>query len=377
MIRAIDWRTPQEALESQSPEQWLRGVYATLSNGVIMERLQEIGFTGATLKAVRRKAERMGLTKPLREHPAPKFGARPVTNRQGDFDWRTTIQAATALQAQRADLDFSENLPEPVEIETNGPIAVCFSADWHLGAGATDHETWQRDIDYLLQTPSLYYAIIGDEIENVRSFMNVKTILDQVLPPDLQRQVLKAVVRELLDYNKLLWTTWGNHSVEFDERVLGESLMDDFLRETGVPHIGGIGLVRLIVGGQMYTILATHKSRFRSYRNALHGAKRMYETVFPADLVVVAHDHNPGHEEFNHYNMARDMGLSFGGTSYLVACSTYRTLSTNDWAARRFPSWGEGVLKRETAVLFPDRHQIEMYDNCESAIERIRSAEEA
>ena len=69
-----------------------------------------------------------------------------------------------------------------------------------------------------------------------------------------------------------------------------------------------------------------------------------------------------GHAEQNHYDLGREMG--FGGTSWLVACATYKTETPNDWAERNY---GRAVLKRETAGLWPDEHRIEMFDSAQAA----------
>ena len=374
-----DWQAPRDDLGGQSLEDWLREHYASRPTPDLLIELQERGVE-ITYKAMRRKAESMGLTKrpgdtPQPQSPAaephivPNFGTNAP--KLGTFDWRATIDAAISLQGQRAVLEFVQNCPEPIVIETDSPIALSFSADWHLGSGTTDHVTWRRDVDYLLMTPGLYYAILGDEMENIRAFRTLQAVIAQVLPVDLQREVLQAVVLELVAQGKLLFTVWGNHGEGFDERLLGESLLNELRRKQGVPHVGGIGLVRLTVGRQTYTILVTHKAKYRSSFNALHAAKRLYQMVFPADLVVTAHDHLPGHEEYNHYELGRETGLGFGGTSWLVACATYKTEATNDWAARNY---GRAVLKRETAVLWPDEHRIEMFDNAQAAVQRIQAA---
>ena len=365
-----DWQAPRDDLGGQSLEGWLRECYASRPTLDLVAELQVRGIE-ITYKAMRRKAENMGLRKAETPHVAPTFGTPAPKEGAGPFDWRTVIDAAISLQSQRASLEFVQNCPAPIVIDTDTPIALCLTADWHLGSGSTDHITWRRDLDYLLSTPKLYYAILGDELENMRSFVTLQAVIAQVLPVDLQREVLRAVVGELVTQGKLLWTVWGNHGEGFDERLLGESLLNELRRKQGVPHVGGIGLIRLVVGRQTYTILATHKAKYRSSFNALHAAKRMYQMVFPADLVVTAHDHQPGHEEYNHYGMGREVGLGFGGTSWLVACATYKTEATNDWSARNY---GQAVLKRETVVFWPDEHRIEMFDNAQAAVERTHAA---
>ena len=339
-----------------------------LTYAQISERLAQLGVR-RTPKAVLRKLQE------LRAQDSAKWGAYTRTGhvppqwtpkeRPQGTDWRAILDAGQRLQEQRQRRDGSD--PSPlVRLETDRPIAVTFTADWHLGSGATDHRQWREDMEFLLNTDGLYCAVLGDEINNVVTFRNLAEVLSQVIPVDLQRDLLRGIVTEMIAKGKLLFTTWSNHVDEFDERLIGQCLLADLRRAQGVPHLDGMGLVRLVVGQETYTILATHKVRYRSYLNALHGAKRLYQLEFPADVVVAAHDHQPGHEEYNHYGLARELGYGFGGTSWLIACSTYKLASA--WARRYY---GEGVLKRETAVFWPDRHRIEVFDDALSAVERM------
>jgi hypothetical protein len=365
-----DWKAPHEELGGQSLEDWLRENYAEQSLHDLRAAMQEMGVE-ISHTALRRKTENMGLRRGVGEgtHIAPRFEARAP--RAEAVDWRATIDAAIALQDQREATSFVENSPL-IEIETDVPVAVTWTADWHLGGGTTDHRAWRDDLEYFLRAPGLYVAVVGDEVENMRSFNNLAAVVSQVLPPDLQRGVLQGVTKELVASGKLLFTVWGNHGEEFEERLLGESLLNQVRRTQGVPHLGGLGLVRLRVGETTYTVLATHKAKYRSSFNALHAAKRMYQMMFPADVIVTAHDHQPGYEQYEHYGLAREMGFGLGGTSHLIACCCYKTLATNDWAARRY---GKAVLKRETTVFWPDRHHMETYDDARSAVERIQATE--
>lgn len=370
-MAAIAWQAERSELGGRSLEGWLTEHYPTRANRDLLSELSGLGVP-MTYASLEHKARRMGIKKEciiLPGHVAPRFVMPEVAE---DVDWRRVIDAAITLQEERKSIEFVDNLPATITIETDQPIALCFSADWHLGAGTTDHRVWRGDIEYLLKTPRLYYATVGDEINNVRSFKTLEAVISQVLPVDLQRKALEGVTRELVASGKLLFTTWGNHDIEFDERLLGESMLNELRRTQGVPHIGGIGLVRLRVGQVLYTILATHKARFRSSFNALHSAQRLYQLFYPADIVVSAHDHAAGFAAYEHYEMAREIGMGFGGTSYLIACSTYKNGGSNDWAARYY---GKPVLRRETVVLWGDHHHIECFDDCQSAVARANSAE--
>jgi len=284
-----------------------------------------------------------------------------------DVNWRELIKAAEQLRKFRDSPFTEQHIAPEIHLNVDKPIAVCFSADWHLGSGATDHTAWKKDIEYLLDTDGLYYAVLGDESDNVLSFKTLSMVMEQVLPVDLQVKTIEGVTMELVAKNKLLFTTWSNHRDEFDERLIGRSMLEHLRQQQGVPHLAGMGVVRLYVGQQMYTILATHKARYNSYIHALHGAKRLYQIVFPGDVVAVAHTHQPGHEEYNHYELARKIGLPFGGTSWLVACSSYKS---EDRFSQRY--FGFTPLMLETVVFWPNERKMECYSSAKQAIDRIR-----
>jgi len=298
----------------------------------------------------------------LAAHVKPQW----LTPELPDVDWRDMIKIADQIRALRPPVTI-ETISPVVRIPTETPIAMCLSADWHLGSGATDHAAWGRDMDYLLSTSGLYYAVLGDERENVITFKNLGLVMEQVLPVDQQQVLLEKVTYELTSKGKLLFTTWSNHGEEFDERLIGRSLLEHLRRTQGVPHLNGMGVVRLYVGEELYTILATHKARYSSYLHALHGAKRLYQLIFPADVVAVAHQHRPGHEEYTQYSLGRDLNMGFGGTSWLVACSTYKF---NDTYRMRY--FGPAPLMLETIVFWPDQHKMECFSDAASAVARIR-----
>lgn len=357
----MNWTEPCAGLGGESPEDWLARRYASQDTHALHQQLLSAGFR-LSFRAVQRKAGNMGLKK---THIAPEYEPEPAP--QG-LDWREILDAAQVFQRRMRPV--APYTHRPVVIDTSRPICVMHSADWHLGSGATDYTAWQHDMEYVIETDGLYIAIYGDEINNVVTFKSLAAVIEQVIPVPLQRELLAGIVRELLARGKLLYTTWSNHVDEFDERIAGVALVEQIRAAQGVPHLNGMDVVRLQVGAQEYTVLATHKARFRSFLNALHGAKRLYQLVYPADVVVVAHDHTPGYESYNHYELAREMGQSFGGQSWLIACSTYKVLG-DGWASRYFP---KSPLQRITSVFWPNAHHVETFADVQSAVERARTA---
>jgi len=269
--------------------------------------------------------------------------------KQAGVNWREILDLAIDTQDVLADLDDSQRVAT-VDIETDGPIANIYTADWHLGDGFTDHRAWKRHIELVLGHPGVFVTDLGDDRQNMRSFRVLAAVLGQAISPPLQARLMRGIVDELTEKNKLLAKVGGNHDEEFDERTFGETLQAYLLAKMKAPHFKNRGLLKLRVGNdkqgwQTYTNLLFHKSRFRSFLRKVHGAYREYQLSFPADVVAGGHDHEAGFELFHHYTLAQEAGMGFGGESFLIKCGTYQD-SPFGWKYFHnggFP-WNAGVI---------------------------------
>lgn len=276
-------------------------------------------------------------------------------------------------QALRRDMSTSQD-SAVIRITTDRPVAIGFSADWHLGAVSVDYGAWQEDVAFTVAAPDFYLAAVGDLVDNFpTTFPSAEAVFRQGLTPREQRFLLEKALDVLGP--KLLFATWGNHDVSRDERMMGDSPIARLLGER-VPYLNGQGLVRLRIGPegggepQEYTVDVTHSNRFKSMLNETHSAMRQYERDFPADIVATAHLHNPaGHWRYK-YTRARGMGYPFGGLSILLQCGTYNIYDT--YAARNFAPGMEGV---PTVVLYPDRHEMVPFQSAHHAMVYIAGTE--
>lgn len=238
-----------------------------------------------------------------------------------------------------------------------------FTGDWHLGDRATNHKQWMEDIEFILKTPDLFMVDLGDSIQNMRSFKVLAAVLDQALPPRIQAAMLREVVDALTDKGKLLAKVGGNHDEEFDERIFGQALQGYLLEKMQCPYFRNRGLIKLTLGGEMYTILAFHKSRFSSFLRGAHGAFREFQLSYPADIVAGGHNHQPAFEMMDAYTLAKEAGMPFGGESYLIKVGTYQD---GDYGWKYFHNGGKP--QNITAVLRPDIHQVRVFPTPQDAV---------
>ena len=154
---------------------------------------------------------------------SPPPHAHPVfpDKKQGQLDWRAAAAHLAATQ-QLTEHASSTQTRAQINFEgIDGPIAVVYSADWHLGSLGVNYWRFREDIEFLLRVPGFYLGTVGDLKDNFHSFRVASAVLQQGLPPKLQNQMLFDLTRELVEADKLLWTVWDNHATEFDERVIG------------------------------------------------------------------------------------------------------------------------------------------------------------
>ncbi len=312
-------------------------------------------FSGGMVRSFcRRNPEFMGLKRgeentKIEEEITVKseFEIEFVDKKKGEVDWREWGQHLKDSQKLYEKASFSQDVAK-VKIKTDKPIGVVYSADWHLGSRGTNYAKFFEDIEFILSQDNLKLALVGDLIDNFNSFKNVLAVHQQLISPKAQKKVLESLLTELFEKDKIICSGYGNHDVEWDEKVIGQSIIQDMLSKN-VPYFNGKGILMLEVGDQKYSNLLMHKTRYSSFLNALHGSKREFQLHFPADVVVSAHTHRGGFEEYIHYEDARAVGLNIGGEIFLIQLGTYKI---DCGYSKRY--WKSGVLQADTVVYFPD-----------------------
>jgi len=286
------------------------------------------------------------------------------------YDLNEWLDHCKQYSNKKADLEISQEFAT-VRIKTDKPIAVTYSADWHLGSSAVDYASFEANLKFLLGESSLYMAVVGDTIENIVKFRNILPTQSQVMNKEEQHEMLSSILDELIGNNKLLCYGWGNHDVEFDERLIGVSFVKQILaQKKRIPFFAAKGLLKLRIGKQEYTNLIMHKGRFNSYLHGLHTNKRGYELDFPADVVCTAHIHQPAFECLYRYDMASRAGYDFGGQVVLIRTGTYKTGTSDEYAARNFQP---GILAMPTVVYFPDTKRAVPFMLAEDAVRFLKS----
>ena len=276
-------------------------------------------------------------------------------------DWRILAKHATTTQEINDKLNDQQRTAE-ITIRTKRPIGVVFTGDWHFGDGATNHEAWYNDIERMLSTKHMYVIDMGDDIQNMRSFKTLSGVLGQALTPSQQAAALASLIDEMAENNKILAKVDANHDGEFDERIFGEAIQKYYRTKLNAPVFNNRGLLKLVVGSEVYWIALFHKTRFSSFIRPSHGAYREFQMFAPADIIAGAHDHQPAMEALPMYTTARSSGMGIGGMTYLLKIGTYQD---SEFGWKYFHNGGFPL--NWVTVLWPNEHRIQVFSEMDAA----------
>lgn len=276
-------------------------------------------------------------------HPKPEFD--PMKRKLSTTNPITFLrQAVDRVGLKSKDEDYAK-----IAIQTNKPIAVMKAADFHFGGLDVSYDALLTHIEFLLKVDNFYLQLFGDDLNLMIMHRTVSARHDGWTPAE-QIEWLQGLVDVCMLKGKLLSMCWGNHTDEFTERVAGFGIVR-MLMKYKVPYFRGLGYIDLKVGKHVYPMAFTHKVRFNSFMNSLHGNKRLQQlhTEFftsnrpIAKEYITAHTHNPA--------------ISVEGCLpeeriWYIKCGTFKT---NCLYSQRY--FGQGRIGIPTVVYHPDRFE--------------------
>jgi len=258
-----------------------------------------------------------------------------------------------------------------IKIETDRDnIAIATSADWHMGSSSVDYASFGRNIDYISNTDGMYVLCVGDYRDNFVKFRTASCILDQIMGPKEQTQLLASILEEFKAKNKVLAMTWGNHDDNRDEQNTGFSIVQHMFGDDFV-YFDGMGVLNLEIINKKrgttvsYSIVMSHVGKGYSMYNENHGQRRLYKEFYPGDVVVTAHKHTPAFQYTQMYSTAADQGKEFGGEAWFIQTGTFKTKF--DAFSNRY--FGRGISGMPTILLSTTEKSVQVMKNpelCES-----------
>ena len=272
-----------------------------------------------------------------------------------DVDWREWLEVIEKQKElhQRQSCSQDDATIRLPKFDKQRAI-ILFSADWHLGSISVDYEAFRRNIELILKTPHVYMITVGDLTDNFRNFRSLQPVLSQLASPKNQMGILRSLLNEFWKQKKWIAACWGNHDVQRDEVLYGESTVKELLSKNLV-YFNGKGTLGVIAGDEKYTIRMSHYFKGNSIYNQLHSAMREMHFSFPnADIFVSAHKHSPAISNVYEYGQRK----CFIQTGAFEIDSGY---------SKRF--WGPGVIGVPAVVLRSDRHEVFAYPGLEELLE--------
>jgi len=271
----------------------------------------------------------------------------------GEFNWREWVPNMQERQRLHEKASWSQD-SATVAIKTEFPCLVYKPlGDSHIGNIGTDYGRLVELTDAIKTIPYLYISLTGDETDNFISFKNQLPMLSQIISPEEQDEFLLSWLMEIKD--KILFSGWGNHTQEFEEKVSARSAVKNILNRN-IVYFNGIGICNLQLNEQKYKIVSTHTTRYSSSFNKTHGLKQLARKDIPdADIYIAAHIHDTAYE----YTFERGVFQLF---------MVLGSLKINDGYAKRWFSYFSSS-KDGAIVLDTQQHRFIPYPCLEDALE--------
>ena len=281
----------------------------------------------------------------VRKSPKGSFNYRirtaPFKNRKDARDLCDAFKAA----AVREKTSIRQSTTE-ASIDTDQPIALSFISDVHLGSPHTNYEAFFADVDTIAGDPRLYLMKGGDWCDKfMGQFKDKMAPANALQPPQIQLLVTERLMKHL---GKAIVAICGGNHDNMDSRQTGISTEYFIHRDLQIPVLPQGGLVELNVGGVVYKILWKHNYRFNSSLNQFNAHHRMLETLAPdADVVVMEHEHNPGCESIEKYDLGQQR------TVVNIRTGTYK--ESDPFSMQYFKAGQRGP---QTIILWPKEKKI-------------------
>jgi len=254
-------------------------------------------------------------------------------------DYQNLIALAKQESALMADQHFTPVITEN-EIVTDKPIALVFTADWHLGSLGVDYNQFDIDINLIENTPRVFTYIGGDMRENIIEPAKIGSSHNQ--QPIIRQSALFIRTLEKIK-KKVIAVGAGTH--DWDILLSGFDTIKQLCEDLKVVYTDMGGLMNLRVGEQEYKIFRSHHYKFQSVLNLTHAAKQCWRLgEYDADMVCLEHRHVAAVEPFYGHGLER----------IAIRTGTYKT---KDTYARTYGFYGLRV-GNPTIILYPHERKM-------------------
>ncbi|MCL6442053.1 MAG: hypothetical protein K6T83_01080 [Alicyclobacillus sp.] len=306
---------------------------------------------------------------PLRELAKPETPIKKTIElefpdkKKPEINLHDIMQSAIDMQRQLRLSGHSQS-EATVDIKTDEPFAVAFTADWHIGSAGVWYERLFQHLQLILDVPNLYFGAVGDMVDNFIKSKIKSAMLHALFGPQMQHDVVKEIFRRI--GHKCIFATAGNHD-EWTDSEAGIDLAASFYEGIcNAPYLRAGGGINLSFnGGEVeYRIYAKHKYSMNSRLNRSHGSKRMHELESPYDVGVLAHTHSPTIEHTERWSGA------YGKDTIHIVTGTYKV---EDYFGASNGFGASALAVSPTVIFFPHEKRMIPFFHIEDAVMMLRA----
>jgi hypothetical protein len=342
---------PKRKLPHKKTPEWgaLINQYPTSTAQWRQEQAQKYGFddthcfmTSMAQAGIKLSLE--GTTKTITDYQIPP-----------DSSWSEHLRVIKEMDGLVA---FHQKIPTEVSIqyETKLPIALVQSADWQLGQFGVDYDSFQKDIETIVNEPGLYVDIGGDAWQNVIQASKIGSSHNQT-PIPVQLGLTVLTLQKLKPKLNVLRT--GNHS-HWSTSLTGEDWLGEKSKKLKLCYIKHGARINLTVGSQEYPYRAQHIGRYNSSFNLTHSNKQEQRMNYPwARFIVLEHIHIADMEQYRYD----------GKECVAIRTGTY---AVYDDYAQQWGFYGAHVAN-PTVIMFPDQDKLVGFKDMYDAITYLRA----
>lgn len=233
---------------------------------------------------------------------------------ENDIDEEEVWRIAMQLSRRRKEVQAKKR--EHQILFPQGPVALVFLADLHLGSRGVDYERIDNDINIILSTPGMFVCHVGDVIDNfiVGKLRDVR--LGASFSVSEEWAIAKRVLRLLAP--RLLLSVAGNHDLwtyaitNVDYLAEVHAQINPNVLYTKYDHNVTLG-----VNKETWRLRVRHLWKGYSQYNPTHGIEwaAKFDKGEHFDIGIGAHTHISGlYRQFN----------NGGRTGHAVVCGSYK-----------------------------------------------------
>lgn len=292
--------------------------------------------------------------------PEPVFEGTEVKK----VGWRPGFKRLTELQKFERETS-AENSRATVKFQTDHPIGILLSSDWHIGAVGTDYETLSRDMELVLDTPDLYLVTLSNMIDNI-TWKDTSGLIQN----DEQMDYAADIIRELVDKQKLLTFVGSPCHEGFTKKATGHDVVKNdifkYAKDNGVPYFPNGGVLSVVLNDNpetTYSLGLAHKGRGGSGKFAITSNSNIFERKWATDIIAVAHTHQNEAFQCTRYEWPAPRQLTF------VRTGAYKV--DDEWGEGQ--GFGKGQIGHTVVLLHEDRKNVELKTDIENAVTELNN----